>query len=353
MKTGLTVQDFAAKVERENLSKRDFIVSAPKINVYPTGGDLEMAFALKEQPITDADYFAGKLVTTGHEQLASFLNIPKAYYDRMKNPDNVELLAKNAQWWLNHADRLEDRRMIRTLDGSVRGVLSDRYRRLDNHDLLLAMLPILYEAKANIVTCEITDRKLYLKFLTFDKEGEVSKGDVVQLGGVISNSEVGFGALSIQPLFLRKVCNNGLIINELAYRKYHVGRKSSNEIIDLSFAEDTNVAMDKAFWLQCRDVINETISQVTLDKGMNLMRSAAGMKIVNPQVAMEITTKGLGLNQDESASVLTHLINGGDLSNWGMLNAVTRAAQDVESFDRSVELETLASMMFTMNLNRN
>lgn len=348
MKQGLTLQDFALKVDRENKAKRDFIVSAPKIRVYPIDGNLEMAFALKEVPEHDNDYFAGKLAPTGHDQMASFLNIPKAYYDRMKMPQNIDLLARNAQWWL---DRQSDRRMIRTLDGNVRGVLSDRYRRLDNNDLLIAMLPILQEAKAEIVTCEVTDRKLYLKFLTHQMTGEVKKGDIVTLGGIISNSEIGFGALSIQPLVLRKVCDNGLIINDLAYRKYHVGRKSQHEQIDISFSDETNSALDKAFWLQTRDVIKETVSQVTMDKAIKLMKESAGMKISDPQVAMELTTTKLGLNQDESNNVLTHLINGGDLSNWGMLNAVTRTAQDVESFDRSVELESLASQLLTMRLN--
>lgn len=109
MKKGLTLTDFAAKIERENKAKRDFIVSSPKIKTYANAGELELAFALKDQPATDADYFAGKLARTGHDQMAQYLNIPKAYYDRMLNPQNIDLLAKNAQWWL---DRQSDRRMI-------------------------------------------------------------------------------------------------------------------------------------------------------------------------------------------------------------------------------------------------
>jgi hypothetical protein len=348
MKEGLSLTNFALKIERENKAKRDFIVSAPKIKTYPINGNLEMAFALKDQPATDADYFAGQLARTGHDQMASFLNIPKAYYDRMLQPENIDILAKNTQWWL---DKQSDRRMIRTLDGNVRGILSDRYRRLDNYDLMTAMLPILMENAAEVVTCEITEKKLYVKFITHHMEGEVKAGDIVTLGGIISNSEIGFGALSIQPLILRKVCNNGLIINDLAYRKYHVGRKNQEETIDISYSDETNTAIDKAFWLKTRDVIKETVSQVTMDKALNKMKASMGLKIENPQVAMELTTQRLGLTQDESTSVLTHLINGGDLSSWGMLNAVTRTAQDVESFDRSIELESLASQLLTMRLN--
>lgn len=349
MKAGRTIQEFAVEVDRQNKAKRDFMVSTPKINAYQAGGALEIAFALKEETETEADFFAGKLATTGHEQLASYLNIPKAYYDRMNVQENIDLLAKNVQFWANK--QVNDRRMIRTLDGNIRGILSDRYRRLDNNDLLIAMLPILKEAKAQIVTCEITDRKLYVKFITHQMEGEVKKGDIVTLGGIISNSEVGFGALNIQPLILRKVCDNGLILNEIGYKKYHVGRKQKEETIDISYSDETNAAKDKAFWLETRDVIKQTVSQITMDKALTVMRASAGIKIDNPQVAMELVTEKLRLNEDESTNVLTHLINGGDLSNWGMLNAITRTAQDVASFDRSIELESLASQMLTMSLN--
>ena len=349
-KSSRTIQQFAAEIERQQKTKRDFMVSAPKIRAYAHAGELELAFALKDETQTDDDFFAGKLAQTGHDQLATFLNIPKAYYDRMKTQDNIDLLAKNAQWWL---DKQSDRRMIRTLDGNIRGILSDKYRRLDNHDLLTAMLPILLEARADIVSCEVDEKKLYLKFLTHQMEGEVKKGDIVTLGAVISNSEVGYGSLSIQPLVLRKVCDNGLILNDLAYRKYHVGRKNQQETIDISYTDETNAAIDKAFWLQTRDVIKETVSQVTMDKALKSMRTSMGIKIEDPQVAMEITTTKLGLNQDEAGNVLKHLIEGGDLTNWGMCNALTRSAQDVESYGRSVELETLAAQLLTMNLNRN
>ena len=35
--------------------------------------------------------------------------------------------------------------MVRTLDGNARAFLSDRYRRLDNYDLLAHVLPMLRE----------------------------------------------------------------------------------------------------------------------------------------------------------------------------------------------------------------
>jgi hypothetical protein len=37
--------------------------------------------------------------------------------------------------------------------------------------------------------------------------------------------------------------------------------------------------------------------------------------------------------------VLSHLIQGGDLSRWGLANAITRQSQDEESYDMATQLE--------------
>jgi hypothetical protein len=50
----------------------------------------------------------------------------------------------------------------------------------------------------------------------------------VQAGVVISNSEVGQGTLSVQPLIYRLICRNGLIAADRAMRKTHVGRMSDH-----------------------------------------------------------------------------------------------------------------------------
>ena len=47
--------------------------------------------------------------------------------------DAPMLLADNANRWLK--DKGEDRRLIRTLDGKARALLSDKYRPLENEDL--------------------------------------------------------------------------------------------------------------------------------------------------------------------------------------------------------------------------
>ena len=58
--------------------------------------------------------------------------------------DAPALLAHNVNHWFKTQPA---ERMVRTLDGKARAFLSNRYRRLDNFDLLHAVMPVLAELK--------------------------------------------------------------------------------------------------------------------------------------------------------------------------------------------------------------
>ena len=63
---------------------------------------------------------------------------------------------------------------------------------------------------------------------------------------------------------------------------------------------------------------------------------------------MELTGKAFDLNQNEQDDILNYLIQGGDLSLYGLTNAITRASQDVESYDRATALEGIGWQVATM-----
>ena len=66
------------------------------------------------------------------------------------------------------------------------------------------------------------------------------------------------------------------------------------------------------------------------------------------QDVIELTGKAFDLNQGEQDSILSYLIQGGDLSLYGLTNAITRASQDVESYDRATALEGIGWQVATM-----
>ena len=280
-----------------------------------------------------------------HRQLGASLGIPSRYYDKMAE-HCPELLSRNVNTWL---DREPSRRMVRALDGVARAYLSDRYRRIDNWEIAETVLPIIGEMDgARVDSCEITERRMYLKIVNPRLEAEVSKGDVVQAGIVISNSEVGLGSVSVQPLVFRLVCLNGMIVNDMGQRKYHVGR-ASDEDWEL-FSDETIRADDQAFMLKLADITRTAVDEAMFAVVVDRLREAAGQRIEGfiPAV-VELTAKQYGLAKEEEAGVLQHLIEGGDLSLYGLSSAVTRAAHDVEDYDRSTALECVGWSIVTMS----
>lgn len=331
MKNGKTIVELATEIARQQEAKRDFLISTDKVNAFVHNNHLELGFPIKDN---DAELFTAPLTSNGHIQLGQYCDIPKKYYDiLLKHP---ELLQKNVQHWL---ELNSDKRMIRTLDGQIRAVLSDKYRRLDNYDLAQNVLPMINEVNATIESCEITDKKIYIKAITHKIQAEVKKGDVVSAGIIIQNSETGHGSLSIKPLIYRLVCSNGAIADDYAMRKYHAGRVE--EMSQIEFSNETLNADDKAFWLKVRDLVKFSLSEVTFEKIVNSMRESTERVIESPDKAIELVTKKYSLNESENSDVLKHLIQGGDLTSWGLGNAVTRMAQDVNSYDRSTELEAI------------
>ena len=198
MKSGKTLRELAIELDRQATLKRDFIVSGTAVEMAENGGSIR----LKRYPDSQPSFSSTDLF---HRQLGSVLGIPAKYYDRMRG-EMPDLLARNVNGWLGKDD---SKHTVRTLDGSARAFLSDRYRRIDNYDIAKAALPVIGEMDgANVESCEITETRMYIKVINKRLTAQVRKGDIVQAGVVISNSEVGLGSVSVMPLVFRLVCLN-------------------------------------------------------------------------------------------------------------------------------------------------
>lgn len=245
-------------------------------------------------------------------QLADKLKIPFAYFERMR-AEQPALLDRNVNTWLQGD---AERRMIRTLDGTVRAVLSERYRRLDNFDLAESVLPVLQQLPEVVFeSVELTETRMYLKCVTPRLTYEMAPGDIVQAGVVVSNSETGQGTLSVQPLLFRLVCRNGLIAADSSLRKTHVGRALGNDEEALTvFRDDTMRADDKAFFLKVRDVVQAAVTEATFRQTAQKLQRTLNIPLVgNPVRTVEVLAQRYLLNDTERSGVLRHLITEGDL----------------------------------------
>lgn len=345
MKSGRTLVDLARELERQLAAKKDMIVPSGLITCTTGGVEDNNCRLIVNEP---DGYHTYAMTELARRQLAEKLKIPYAYFERMRE-ERPSLLDRNVNDWLTYEP---ENRMLRTLDGKVRAVLSNRYRRMDNYDLAEHVIPVLKELPgARFESMELTETRMYLKVVTPAISRELAVGDIVQAGVVVSNSEVGCGTLSVQPLIYRLVCKNGLIVPDRALRKTHLGRINSAEdhIVSI-FQDDTLAADDRAFFLKVRDVVQAAVSEATFLQISQKMQDTMGIKLVgDPVQSVTVLSKKFGLRDDERTGVLRHLIEEGDLSAYGLVNAVTHLSQEVDSYDRATELESLGGYLIDLS----
>ena len=286
-----------------------------------------------------------------HRQIAAHLKegtkLPKDHYDYLlaRHPDLLSVMV-NTLFRRHQAARL-----VRTLDGNARAFLSNRYRPIDNADVAEVALNVMHDSQATIASCEITESRLYLKALFPKTEGEVAKGDVVQMGVVIKNSEIGLGRFVVEPLIYRLVCLNGMIMQDGAIARTHLGSRQDLGADGWAreFKQDTLRAMDRTLMLQVRDTMAALATPEKMQGFVERFRAAAQNRIEGDVVAgVQVLQKKAGLTDDDRGGILRHLINGGDLSQWGLANAVTRYSQDVSDYDKATDLESLGGQIIEM-----
>ena len=340
MKEGLSLQEMAAEIIRQSQQKADYLVDTRLLQMEPFGNNVYLQLEGNEiEPL--------EINQNAHRQLGAHLKIPVDYYDRMLS-QYPDLLAQNVNAWLQ---REPSARMVRTLSGTARAFLSNRYRRIDNIEIAKIVLPIIGQMNgAHFESCQITDSRMYLKVVNTRLEAEVVPGDIVQAGIIISNSEVGQGSVSIQPLVYRLVCSNGMVVNDAKARKYHTGRINTLEENFQLYSEETLAAEDHAFVKKIEDTVKAAVDEARFAQVIDLMRNATEAKMNTADVPklVKLASKDFGIKEDESTGILQHLIEGKDLTLYGLSNAVTRHSQDVENYDRATQLESIGYKILSM-----
>ena len=145
MKYGRSLQELAIELDRQAKVKKDYVATAGAMQMTAVNENFDLVIG--NTPF--------QLNENAHRQLGLQLKIPAPYYERMR-AENPGLLMANVNGWFQQSP--DTRRMVRTLDGTARAILSDRYRRIDNYEVAQTVLPIISEMQgARIESCELTD----------------------------------------------------------------------------------------------------------------------------------------------------------------------------------------------------
>jgi hypothetical protein len=361
MKTGRTLQEISQTILAQNAAKKDYVLDTGVLTMAPTEDkkDVNLSLTVKGEKRL---YRPSSLCM---EQIADRVRIPRKYAERMR-AEAPELLATNVNHWFTNTP---EKRMLRTLNNGqnvARAFLSDRYRPLDNHDLAQAVLPKLSVAGCEIRSIEITESRFYIQATTpkiqaiIEQTVKVGTHNriqrTVQAGVIIGNSEVGLGSIFVEPIMFDLVCTNGLILQR-TLRQHHVGRRAEGEILGDEntyelFSDDTRKLDDKAFWAKVCDVVDASMNEIKFNENIERLRKTQTQLLAekNTEIeeVVEVTAKRFEFSDEEKGNLLLHFAQGGDFTKYGLINAVTRTAEDVTTYDRAVELERLGGQIIEL-----
>jgi hypothetical protein len=348
MKTGKTLSELAIEIERRASAKSDLVASTKNMEMQAVGN---------EPFLVVGGHRDFKINNIAHNQIGAHAEIPSKYYDRMRQ-QAPDLLATNVNRWF---ERFPAPRMVRTLDKVARAFVSDKFSTdMENEDAAEAILPVIRDLGLDIASCDITDTRLYIKAVDAKVCRELAKtgarfGDgghtivrTVSPAITISNSEVGLGALSIRGGIYDGFCSNLSFFGERSMRQAHLGGKHSIAEGELyaMLSDKTKRLNNAALWSKMRDVVKGVFDQVQFNALVDKVEGTQADRIDGDVVQVVTrTSKRLGLTEIEGHGVLRHLIEGGELSRFGLYNAVTRLSADIDSYDRATELERIGAQV--------
>src|ERR1051325_4683544 len=357
MKSGRSLTALAAELERETATRKDFLAPSDRLTAVvadlhvpgvPDSAGASGAHGSLALAGLNGDLFTLRPHAAG--QIAQDLDIPKRYFGRLA-ASNPKLLADNVNHWLKATPH---GRLVRVLDGQVRGWLSPRYRPLDNYDLAETALPIFQAKGATIISAELTELRLYIKAtlpsLRAEFQDSRKVGQVVEAGVVVRNSEVGAGALGIEPFALVLSCLNGAVFSA-SLKKFHVGRAEGSEEIRELLTTDASQPAHRAVCLHTRDVLAPAFDEAVFRKNVGKLEAATTRAIETTRIeqVVEVVTERFNIATDTlRGAILKRFVEGGDLTQFGISQAITREAQEVESYDLASDLERIGGKVIEL-----
>lgn len=344
------------RLEHLNSLKLDAVVPSSKMYVNSDG-----RLVLLDVEGTDVETVA---TTTPRfdRQIAKKLGIPPKYASRMRE-SHPELYAVNVNEWLERDRRRFLIRSYRNGHVEARALLSNTYKMIDNLSVLDNSLRAIEDAgiEIKVLNSDLSESSMYLKLdapnVTVDAEPIIHQFDTrftgdhtgyrsgkldtrVSAGIVIRNGETGGAALSLAPRVTFLVCINGYVFNLDSLREVHLGKRLDAGIIEWS--DETRKANADLVSLQTRDAVRAFVNEDYLQGKVNEFVEVGETPLEHPNECVTNVCNEIGLSEERRNAILNHFARTGDTSRFGVVQAITRYAQDEPVPDVANDLEVAA-----------
>jgi hypothetical protein len=358
------------ELDRQREARIDFVADVRHLKVEINGGVKLIPTtgqALEWMPDGPMDF-----LRSAYAQLAEKCNpsVPINFFEKMM-ADRAGRLADLINGL--HADDPQ-KRFVRALDNKVRAWLSNSYRVIENHDIAYTCLDEARKKNANVLECSLSDKRMRIKFTTQEVwdaidikqrsgpqggwfAGAIGNRELIGktiLGATIReelpggpgtihpvvtvlNSETGHGGFHVRLGILMGVCFNVATLETIVSR-VHLGDRLEEGI----FTSETISAESKAIMLKARDAVRAAFDQGKFAAIVAKAKQAQTDVIEMPMAAVDNVIKGGLVNEEQRDALLQHFLRDYDSTRFGLAQAVSRLAQDLDDPDDAGELENAA-----------
>ncbi len=273
-------------------------------------------------------------------QAAGYVGIPTRYARMLDSTEGwgQELLAHNLNALYGRSPK---RHLIREVDGEVRGIMSDKYKRLDSRPIVEAFAQEAAALGAVPIEGYALDTKVALKAL-LPTIYEPVENEIMAFGMVLQNSDFGHGALSLRLFMMRLWCTNYAIAEE-RLRKVHLGGRLPD---DMEFSEETRNLETAATISAMRDVVRNGMGQEHINDIMAGIKAAHEANISATEVKAFLKSH---LSKTEVNAVTEAFISAEvemlppGQNRWRLSNAISWIAGDTVDEVRRLELQQVAA----------
>lgn len=262
-------------------------------------------------------------------QLSSKIGVPVKYIEKCIESGRIDLAKDNVNSWLEDFNR---DLFIREYNGTIRGILSNKYSVCDSHEILEVVNDAVDLSKYKVKGSYLNEERLHVRLVS--KEMLPIEGEDLFAGLFIDSSDVGRSILTVKFGIYKQVCSNGLVISKAGgtlFEQKHIGItteefhkglvKSLVNVDDLTEHAVELVKMAKGKGSVFQNVNN--LTQEDFDKFVEHIRNTTNLSV-------ESASKVINLMQTKY-----------DSSKWGLINGITEVAQDF-TLERRLELERIA-----------
>jgi hypothetical protein len=376
MKRQVNLQELVSELKTQTLQKRDLVIPAShlsmengRIVIHNVSGNDALSKILYETGISQTgEGHLQRLVLdrldTIDPHLIDKLGIPTKYFEKCDTEEDIALLDQNVNHWLR---KLKGNYLLRTFvdkeesHGVARALLSDRFRTIDNYDVLLATLQAINEVKKETGIdiqlddkgCDISDKRLTMRFIAPQVEidapqllknyrpngGGSGVGNGIISGFSVSNSEVGAGQFSIAARVKILRCDNGMIITQESFKQRHLGAKMEEFQV---WSEESRQKNLELVISQIKDSVKEYVSAECLGRVVAKLEEKAGYEVKHPVDCIKQVSQSIGISDEKADDILNIFMKSGDASAFGITQAFTLFAHTKGTAEEQFDIENRA-----------